>query len=197
MDITRAEVEELVLPGDVIAVEYLDKGIVADGISLLENGAATHALCCLGGVDIVEAAVTGVQESNLRNYLRGNAILTIRSATPEPTPTEAKLATDFWLKCVNEPYDSQMIVGMVFILFAKYIVGLAYKPAGDYVLRHMPNFLASGRLSTCAELGARGLWQFNPSLFAGYPAGNIDPELLRTHDSLNTKAVLTGAILVD
>lgn len=196
MNVTRAEVEALCLPGDVIAVEYLRTNLVSAGISLAEDGRATHALCCLGGLDIVEAAIGGVQESSLHNYLRGNCVLTIREAIPRPLPEEAEKITRFWTDRVGDPYDIKMIAGMLFVLLAKDLVGLFSEPAAAWILRHAPNFLASDTLSTCAELGARGLWCSDPSLLP-YPAGNIEPEVLRVDPTLATKRVLVGAVLVD
>lgn len=196
MNVTREYVENLVQPGDVISVEYLRTDLVATGISLAEEGRATHALCCLGGLDVVEAAITGVQEVNLRNYLRGNCVLTIRRGDPAPTPQEARKVTKFWLERVNDPYDLWMIAGMVFILMGKHLVGLFSERAAAWVIRRVPNVLASRTLSTCAELGARGLWCYDPHLMP-YVAGDIYPELLRVDPSLRTEAVLVGAVLVD
>lgn len=195
IQITQAEINSLCLPGDVVAVEYLRTDLVATGISLAEGGKATHALCCLGGLDVVEAAITGVQEVNMRNYLRGNCKLTIRSAKPFPKPEEAALATKFWVDRVNDPYDLKMIAGEGFLLVADRLIGLFSERASAWVLRKVPNILASKTLSTCAELCARGLWQFSPGVLA-YPPGNITPEILRTDDSLVTKTILDGAVLV-
>lgn len=194
--ITRAEIELLVCPGDVIAVEYLKKDLTADIISGSEGDPASHALCCLGGLDIVEASSTGVIESNLRNYLRGNCRLTVRCANPVPNPEEARLATEFWLDRVNDPYDWGMIFGSAPIVIATKLLGLFSKRLSLLAAQKMPNLLASNALSTCAELGARGIHQFDPLVCSGYPLDNVTPGILRTHPSLTTKAILNGATLI-
>lgn len=197
--ITRAEVNALVLPGDVIAVRWLKRDLTAVVISDAEGDAkaATHALCGLGGLDIVEAGVLGVVETSLHNYLRGNCELTVRSADPGPTPEQAEKATDFWSARVNDPYDKGMIVGSIPIFLAKHVLGFFSQSAGDWAMRRMPNLLASSNLSTCAELGARGLREFTLIALKSYDVKNVTPEILRTDDTLRTKAVLTAAVLVD
>lgn len=195
--ISRADIDVLIRPGDVIAVEYLKKDAVADLIGFGEEDSATHALCCLGGVDIVEACITGVTESNLRNYLRGNCRLTVRSASPAPNYEQAEKAVKFWLDRVNDPYDLKMIIGCIPILAAKHVLGFFSKRAAGWAIRKMPNLLASSNLSTCAELAAKGLYEFNATVFIGYHLDNITPGILRTDESLTTKTVLDAVTLVD
>lgn len=197
MDLTREEVEALFRPGDVVAVEYIKKDITADIIGLAEGDPATHVLCCLGGLDIVEASITGVIESNLHNYLRGNCRLTVRCASPAPTNSEAERAANFWLSKVNDPYDWGMILGSAPVLFAKHALGFFSKDLGDWALSHMPNLLGSSNLSTCAELGARGIREFNLIAFRGYSMENVTPCILRTDPNLETKAVLDAPVLVN
>lgn len=195
--ITRADIDVLCRPGDVIAVEYLKKDLTANAISFLEEGSATHALCCMGGLDVVEACITGVTESNLHNYLRGNTRLTVRSTKPAPSLEESEKATDFWSARVNDPYDIGMIFGSIPILLAKNFLGFFSKSAGEWAFQKMPNLLGKSNLSTCAELGVRGIREFCPTVFTGYSPENINPEMLRTHPSLDTKAILDGAVLID
>lgn len=197
MNVSRADIDVLCRPGDVIAVEYLKRDATSELIGFGEGDPATHALCCLGGLDIVEASITGVIESSLHNYLRGNCRLTIRCARPAPNAEQAKRATDFWLARVNDPYDWGMIFGSIPILLAKHVLGLFSKRAGDWAVRKMPNLLASSNLSTCAELAARGLYEFDAAVFIRYLLDNVNPGILRTDESLNTKAVLDAAVLVD
>lgn len=197
MDITRSEIVALCRQGDVIAVEYLKHDLTSNAISLFEGGSATHALCCLGGLDIVEASITGVIESNLHNYLRGNCRLTIRCADPVPTPMEAKRAADFWLARVNDPYDWGMIFGSVPVLLSHRLLSLFSQKLGAWALQHVPNILGSSNLSTCAELAARGVREFNLIAFRVYSMENVDPEILRTDSSLTTKIVLDAPVLID
>ncbi len=197
MDITRAEVDALFRPGSVVAVEYVHRDVVALAIRVAEQGKASHALCCLGGLDIVEATVVGVSETNLHNYLRGNCILTVRSAIPAPTALQAQKAMVFWSARVNDPYDYWMILGSIPVLLSKFLIGLFSKRLAAKAVRHMPNFLASSNLSTCAELAVRGLREFSSSSFIGYFIGNINPEILRTDPCLNTDAVLVAPTLID
>ncbi len=194
--ITRAQIGLLCRPGRVIAVEYLKRDLTADIIELAHNGGATHALCCQGGLDIVEATAFGVSETNLHNYLRGNCRLTIREARPAPTVEQAEKATDFWDKRVLDPYDWGMIFGTIPIAVARHVIGFFSRRLGDAAARQMPNLLASSALSTCAELGVRGLRQFCPGALARYgnPA-KVDPYILETDDSLRTCAILVGAVL--
>lgn len=196
-NVTRADIDVLCRPGDVIAVEYLRKDAVADAISFGEGDPATHALCCLGGLDIVEACITGVTESSLRNYLRGNCRLTVRCADPRPDAAQARKATDFWLARVNDPYDLWMIIGCIPVLLAKHILGFFSKAAASWAIKKMPNVLASGNLSTCAELAARGLREFTLTAFRAYEVDGVEPGILRTDASLTTKAVLDGPVLID
>lgn len=195
--ISRADIDVLCQPGDIIAVEYLKKDSTAELIGLGEGGQATHALCCMGGLDIVEASITGVIESNLHNYLRGNCRLTVRSADPAPTSEQSAKATKYWSDRVNDPYDWGMIFGMVPILLAKHVLGFFSTSASTWALKKMPNLLASSNTNTCAELGARGLREFTLIAFCSYNVENIDPEILRTDPSVHTKAVLEAAVLVD
>lgn len=194
--ISSADIDALCRPGDIITVEYLHPDSVALAIRLGELGKASHVLCCLGGLDIVEASSSGIIESNLHNYLRGNCILTVRRAKPAPTPEEAEKATDFWSDRVNDPYDWGMIFGSIPVLFCRLVLGFFSKKLGDWALKNLPNFLASDHLSTCAELGIRGIRKFRPTAFTGYPIANIEPELSRTHPSLHTKAVLVAPVLI-
>lgn len=197
MNITRSEVESLFCPGDVVAVEYLNSGEIQAAIVMAEDGKASHALCCLGGLDIVEASVTGVQASSLRNYLKGNCRLTVRTTLTIPTPEQAQKATSFWKARINDKYDFGMILGMVPILFAKHILGFISVDLGNWALQKMPNLCASSNLSTCAELAAKGLREFDLVALYKYPVENVDPEILRLDPSLNTKAVLDAATFVD
>ncbi len=197
MKITRAEVEALCQPGRVIAVEYLKHDLTSTLIKIAHNGeGATHALCCMGGLDIVEATALGVFETSLHNYLRGNCRLTVREAIPAPTTVDAMKAVDFWDKRVLDPYDWHMIFGTIPIAFCRHVVGLFSRRLADNLCRKMPNLLASNSLSTCAELGARGVREFNLLAFASYAGvASVDPEILRTDPSLHTVAVLEGAVL--
>jgi hypothetical protein len=195
--ITRAQVKDLFLPGRVVSVEYLKKDLTADLIDLAHRGGrATHALCCMGGLDIVEATAFGVSETNLHNYLRGNCRLTVRETRPAPSEEQAELATDFWDKRVLDPYDWGMILGTIPIAIARHVIGFFSRRLGDKLTQKMPNLLASSSLSTCAELAARGVRQFNLKAFAKYgDAAKIDPEILRTDNSLRTVVILNGALL--
>lgn len=195
--VTEADMAVLCRPGDVIAVEYLYPDVVAAAIRWGEEDPASHALCCLGGLDIVEASITGVIESNLRNYLRGNCRLTIRSADPQPDGDQARLITKFWLDRVNDPYDIKMIFGMIPILAAKHVISYFSESASDWAVKRMPNFLASSNLSTCAELAVLGIRQFNAYVLPGYDSNIITPGVLRTDGSLKTKTVLEAAVLID
>lgn len=197
MNITRSDVDALFLPGRVVAVEYIKKDLTSTIIGDAEGDPASHALCCLGGLDIVEASASGVIESNLRNYLRGNCRLTVRSALGDPTPVQISKATKFWLDRVNDPYDWGMILGSAPILLVHKIVGSFSKNLADSLVRKMPNLLANSSLSTCAELAARGLREFSLIAFCYYPVENVTPGILRTDSTLRTEAVLDGCVLVD
>jgi hypothetical protein len=197
MKITRADVAALFLPGNVVAVQYVKKDVSADIIGEAEGNreGATHALCCQGGLDIVEATALGVFETSLHNYLRGNCILTVREAIPAPSPSDAALATDFWDKRVLDPYDWPMIFGTLPIVVVRYTVGLFSRGLANSIIHKMPNILASSTLSTCAELAVRGLRQFYPGALASFSFGDIEPEDLRIDPSLNTKSVLIAPVL--
>jgi hypothetical protein len=198
MIITRAEVDALFLPARVVSVEYLKPDITASLIRVAHRGVgATHALCCMGGLDIVEATAFGVSETNLHNYLRGNCRLTVRESIPAATPVDASKSTHFWDKRVLDPYDWGMIFGTIPIAIARHIIGFFSQRLGDELTRKMPNLLASSSLSTCAELAARGIREFNPLALSNYDIEDVDPEILRTDDSLRTVAILEGYILED
>lgn len=195
--VTRSYMEILCRPGYVITVQYLRPDMVASVIGFAENGKATHALCCLGGLDIVEATALGVFETNLHNYLRGNCRLTIRSANPLPTTEQAAKATAFWNERVLDPYDWRMIFGTTPIVLLRHTIGLFSRGFSDWAVRHMPNLLASNSLSTCAELAAKGLRQFTLVALKGYYVENVDPEILRIDSTLTTISVLDAPVLVD
>lgn len=197
--VTRLQLDGLVRPGDVIAVEYLNPEDIDVIIKFAEKGKASHALCCLGGLDIVEALATAnaVKESSLSDYLKGNCKLTVRCSIPDPTPGQAEKAVDFWLARVNDPYDWGMIVGMAPILICQRVIGFFSKKAGIWCAQNLPNFLASKKLNTCAEVATRGLREFSLVALYKYRVENVDPEILRTDPSLRTKIVLDGAVLVD
>jgi len=193
LSLTLPQVHALFRPADVITVEYLCPDAAQRIISVAEEGQAEHALCCLGGLDIVEAAAIGVQRTSLYNYLKGNCRLTLRRANPVPTIAEARLAGDFWLARVNDPYDWGMILGMAPILLAKNVLGAISPAAGNWALTKMPNRLASSNLNTCAELAIKGLRQFRPAAGGDVPSANYVPETLRTDPTLTTVTILDAA----
>jgi hypothetical protein len=197
--ITRREIDALIAPGYVIAVTYLKRDLTAEVIAFGEEGEATHALCCRGGLDIYEATALGVYETNLHNYLRANCRLTVRrsKAVPFPSWEQAKKATDYWDARVLDPYAWSMIFGSIPILFAHKVIGLFSKRLADVVVRMMPNLLASSTLSTCAEIGGRGIRQFDPVVFVKWFLDSVNPEIMRTDDSLETVIILDGMTLID
>ena len=180
-----------------MTVHYLKQDLTSEIIEEGEGNhrAATHALCCQGGLDIVEATALGVFETNLHNYLRGNCVLTVRESIPTPNAAQAKRATKFWDARVLDPYDWGMIFGTLPVVFCHYVLGFLSKRLGDWAVRKMPNILASSSLSTCAELAARGLREFMTTALSGYDVRNVTPEVLRTHKSLHTKAILERPVL--
>ena len=196
MNISRKEIDDLIKPGYVIAVEYLKPDCISRGLAWGQGGGATHALCCLGGLDIVEATALGVYETNLHNYLRGNCRLTVRRSRISASQEQVEKATDFWDARVLDPYDWRMIFGSIPILLAHKVIGLFSKRLADEAVHKMPNLLASSILSTCAELGIRGIRKFDESACSLYFAEDVDPEVLQTDDSLVTVIVLIGATLV-
>jgi hypothetical protein len=113
------------------------------------------------------------------------------------TALEAQKTINFWLARVNDPYDWGMILGSAPIFLVKLLIGLFSERLAAKTVRHMPNFLAHSNLSTCAELGIRGMRVSRQTVLTGYEPEKVDPEILRTHPGLHTDAVLVAPILVD
>ena len=197
MRLSKVDVDSIFKAGRVVAVEYLEKDETARLISGAEGDPATHALCVCEGLDIVEACITGITESNLRGYLKGNCRLTVREAKPAPSEDQAQKAVAFWRDQVNKSYDIMMIVGMIPILFIHYILKHISQKAALWSLEKMPNLLAHSNLSTCAELAARGLHEFSLVSLCNYPPENVTPGILRTDDTLTTVVVLDSPLLIE
>jgi hypothetical protein len=198
-NITLEDVDRIFLAGRVVAVTYVDRDLTADVIGEAEGNlrGATHALCCMGGLDIIEATAFGVAETNLKNYLKGNCILTVREAIPQPSEWTAKHATYFWNDRVLDPYDWGMIFGTLPVVIVRHTIGLFSRGLSDYICQRMPNLLASSSLSTCAELAVRGLRKFYQGALGNFSLGEIEPEDLRIDSSLNTVAVLVSPVFVE
>lgn len=195
--ITRAQVEKLFQPGDLVVVHYLKENLVSAGIQFASRGTASHILCCLGGMEIVEALIGGVSHSYLDNYLKGNCRLTIKRMRPPLDHREVAGVCLYWRSCVSNPYDVGMIAHVAAEFPVRWIVMPICPPLGRFLLRALGRLSwASHTLSTCAELGARGIRVARKKFLKTYDPEDITPEvLLRDVASLETIAVLEGAVL--
>ncbi len=197
MKITRAQIEKLFQPGDIVVVHYLKENFVSAGIQFASRGRATHALCSLGGMEIVEALIGGVSHSYLDNYLKGQCRLTVKRMKPPLDHREAAGVSLYWRSCISQPYDLGMIAHVAACAPVRWLVLPVFPPLGRFLLRALGRLSwASHTLSTCAELGARGLRVVRPKFLKNYDPEDITPEvLLRDVASLETVAVLEGAVL--
>lgn len=194
--LTRAQVDGLIKPGDVILVHYLKKDIVAVGIQFFSEGQASHAICSLGGLDAVEADAGGVMHSNLDTYLRGHCRLTIKRLHPAPTQDELKAMKSYWLARVGDPYDFGMILGMVPIFIARRFLHHFSASLARAVVRNWPNLFGKHNLNTCAELWVRGVRASKRRVLDQYDPENVAPEILMRDAKLEMVAVYEAPILV-
>lgn len=198
MRLTLEQIRKTVQPGDIVVVHYLHGGVVAAGIQFASKGTASHALCCLGGNEVVEALIGGVAHSYLDNYLRGECRLTIKRLRPNLEHGEAAKVCDYWRSCISHPYDLGMILHVALVTPIKRVVLPIFPPLGRLLLRavgHLP--FASTTLSTCAELGARGLRLARPKFLRAYAPEDITPEvLLRDATGLDTVVVWDAPVIV-
>lgn len=197
MRLTRAQISDTIRAGDVIVVHYLKANVVSAGIQFASGGTASHALCCLGGMEIVEADIGGVMHTYLDNYLTGKCRLTIKRMRPELNYADAARACDYWRSCISQPYDMGMILHTALVSPIRRFVIPILPVCGRLLLRGIGLLpLASHRLSTCAEIWARGMRLPRPKLLRTYDFEDITPEvLLRDAAGLETVAVWDGAIL--
>lgn len=195
--ITRSQIAKLFQPGDLVIVHYIHGGVVAAGIQFFSGGKASHVLCCLGGMEIVEADIGGVMHTLLDNYLTGKCRLTIKRCRPGLDHREVSGALMYWRSCISQPYDLAMIAHVFAAWPARKIVMPICPPLGRLLLRALGRMsFASHTLSTCAELGARGLRIPRSKFLKGYDAEDITPEvLLRDAAGLETIAVLEAPVL--
>lgn len=199
MRLLRSQVEAALRPGDVILVHYLKGGIVAAGIQFASGGLASHALCCLGGLEVVEADIGGVMHTFADNYMTGKCRLTVKRLRPALSAAEAADVCAFWRSRVSDPYDLGMIVHVAATVpIRKFVLPLC-PPLGRFLLRTLGRFtVADHRLSTCAELAARGLRAARPRFLKAYDQEDITPEvLLRDASSLETVVVWEAPVLAN
>lgn len=198
MRLTPAQIKETVHPGDLIIVQYLDPNVVAVGIQLATGGRASHVLCCLGGLEIVEADIGGVMHTYLDNYLKGKCRLTVKRLYPELSHYEAAKVCDYWRGCISQPYDIGMILHVALASPVRRLILPIIPPLGRLLLRIISWLpIASNKLSTCAELGAIGLRQSRPKFLRNYDSNDITPEaLLRDATSLRSVVVWDSPVIV-
>lgn len=199
MKLTRAQILATIKPGDLIVVHYIHPGIVGAGIQWASGGKASHALCCLGGMEIVEADIGGVMHTYLDNYMTGKCCLTIKRLRPNLSAYEASLACAYWRSRISYDYDLGMIVHSALVAPVRRFLAPRLPRMSHFLLRLIGLIpLASATLSTCAELGARGARKPRPSFLRHYAPDDITPEvLLRDATGLETVAVWYEALLVD
>lgn len=197
MKLTRAQIAATLRPGDVVLVHYLKGGFVAAGIQFVSGGSASHALCCLGDLEVVEADLGGVMHTYVDNYMTGKCRLTVKRLRAAPDAAEVSKIVKFWRSKISDPYD----IGMIFHVAAGFPIRRLLlplcPPLGRLLLRLMGRFsFASHTLSTCAELAARGLREARPRFLHGYDQEDITPEvLLRDAASLETIVVWDAPLL--
>lgn len=199
MKLTRAQIAATIRPGDVILVHYLHGGFVAAGIQFASGGTASHALCCLGGMEIVEADIGGIMHTYLDNYLTGKCRLTIKRLRPPLDHREMAAACTYWRGCISNPYDLAMIAHVAAAFPIRHLVLPLVPPFGRLLLRILGHLsFASHTLSTCAELGARGIRLPRPKFLRAYAAEDITPEvLLRDVTGLETVVVWDAPVLAE
>lgn len=197
MKLTRTQIAATVKPGDLIVVHYLHPGFVGAGIQFASGGTASHALCCLGGMEIVEADIGGVMHTYLDNYLTGKCRLTIKRLRPELSHYEAGDVCTYWRSCISNTYDLGMIVHAALVSPVRRLLAPRLPRLARVLLRLIGRIpLASHTLSTCAELGARGERRARPRFLKLYAPEDITPEvLLRDAAGLETVAVWDEATL--
>lgn len=196
--LTREQIEQTVKAGDIILVHYLKGGVVAAGIQFASGGKASHALCCLGGMEIIEADIGGVMHTFLDNYLTGKCRLTVKRITPSLNPAELAETLGFWRSKVSDPYDYGMIAHVAATWPVRHLILPVCPPLGRLILRGLSRIsVASTKLSTCAELCARGLRAGRAKFLSEWSQEDITPEvLLRNARSLQTIAVWDAPVLV-
>ncbi len=195
--VTRGQIQKLVQPGDVILVHYLQSNVVSAGIQFVSGGDVSHALCCLGGMEIIEADIGGVMHTYLDNYLKGKTRLTIKRLRPALDHREAAAVCTYWRSCISNPYDMLMILHVAIVAPIRRFLLPICPPLGRLLLRALGRFtLASHTLSTCAELFARGIKVPRQKFMREYDLEEVSPAvLLRAAVGLEIVAVLEAPVL--
>ncbi len=197
MKLTRAQVVATLRPGDVVLVHYLKLNLVSAGIQFASGGLASHALCCLGGLEIIEADIGGVMHTLIDTYLQGQCRLTIKRPRPPMDHRQAAAACTYWRACISQDYDIGMIVHVAATFPIRRMILPVCPPLGRFLLRVLGRVsFARHDLSTCAELYARGLRAALPKFLRTYDPEDITPEvLLRDAAGLETVVVWEGATM--
>lgn len=197
MRLTRSHIEKTIKPGDIILVHYIKESVISAGIQFASGGTASHALCCLGGMELVEADIGGVMHTMIDNYLTGKCRLTIKRIRKPLFSHEAAQVCAYWRECISNSYDMGMILHVALVAPIRRLVLPVFPPLGRFLMRLIGRIpLASHTLSTCAELGARGLREARPKFLRAYNPEDVTPEvLLRDATGLETVAVWDAPLL--
>lgn len=196
MKLTRAIVEKTVHCGDVITVTYRKSDGVSRLLRFFENGRASHAIECLGGLDIVEELIGGGARTNLYSYLRGQCDLTIkRVRLPLDTPEQIRVRS-YWLSLVGKGYGWDSIkraaVTVPLRRFVKPRYPIVYRTALEAARELLP-----GRMPDCSAAWVDGIRLVRPHILHAYRAEEVTPETIQRDRDLVVVAEWKAPVMED
>lgn len=194
MKITLEDVQRTVQCGDVITVVYRKADGVARLLRWAENGRASHAIECFGGLDTFEETIGGGMHTNLDTYLRGNADLTVKRVRGSLDHREQARVCLYWMGLVAKGYGWDSIKRAALTAPIRRFVKPRY-PRLAATMFEMARELLPGDMPDCSAAWVAGIRLVRPHVLAGYRPEEVTPEtLLRDHDLVTvekwTKPVL-------
>lgn len=190
-EVTRAQLEALIQPGDGVAVEYVHPDLAQAGIELWSHGRAAHFLCLLGGLDVVEADVSGITRSNLDNYLRGNAVLKFYRCRPDLKTTERAAVRQRWLDQVTNSYGWGSVFRGGSATGIRRFVYPIFPSLARGLLRIVARVVGH-QAPDCSALWVDAIKIVRPKVFANHDSEEVTPEtIVRSHDPRDLQLIRT------
>lgn len=196
MNLTRADVENIIECGDVVCVVYREANGVSRLLRFWEGGRSSHSIECLGGMDTVEETIGGGMRTNLFTYLRGNTDLKIRRSRTPLNQREKEIVKSYWLSLVAKGYGWDSIKrSLVTIPIRRFVKPVAPLLA-DWLLG-IARFLLPGKMPDCSAAWVCGMRLVRPTILHDYEPEEVDPHVLDWDPNLVTVAYWPKPILVE
>jgi hypothetical protein len=196
MNLTQAEVENIVRFGDTAVVHYRDKNGLAKAMEWFEGGHATHQINCLGGLDIVEELCGGGSRSNLYSYMRGQCDLTIKRAPRPISAAGAPKVKAYWLGLVGKGYGWDSIKrAFLTVPIRRFVKPRA--PRLAHAMTVLARVLLPGKMVDCSASWLAGIRLDQPNILVDYDPQEVSPETTLRDEHLITVARWKAPFLVD